>query len=210
MPISNLTGLTFGRWTVVKRSHVHKNYWCWVCACACGTERVVNGRLLRNGQSKSCGCFWHEQVTIHGMTGSREFKSWESMLQRCTNPNDPSYARYGGVGIKVCKRWSTFENFFSDMGPRPEGTTLDRYPDAEGDYKPKNCRWATSGEQSRNRKNTRMLTYKGRTQMLLDWARELNMPYDLLLRRVNRGLKEDQLFAPSRSKAVSRFQGTQS
>lgn len=122
--ISELTGRIFGRWTVVSRSHVHKNYWCWNCVCACGTKRVVNGRLLRNGQSKSCGCFWQEQITVHGMSGSREFKSWDSMLQWCTNPNDPSYDRYGGVGIKICKRWSRFENFFSDMGPRPEGAII--------------------------------------------------------------------------------------
>jgi hypothetical protein len=73
------------------------------------------------------------------------------MLSRCTNPKATGYENYGGRGITVCSRWWSFENFLRDMGPRPEGLTLDRYPNNDGNYEPGNCRWATPKEQGENR-----------------------------------------------------------
>jgi transposase-like protein len=78
------------------------------------------------------------------------------MIQRCTNPKNDEYARYGGRGIKVCLRWRKFRNFLEDMGLRPEDKTLDRWPDKDGDYKPSNCRWATVTEQNRNLRSTKL------------------------------------------------------
>jgi len=70
---------------------------------------------------------------------------------RCTNPNATGFNSYGGKGITVCDRWlNSFENFLADMGPRPDGCTLDRYPNNHGNYEPGNCRWATHSEQRRN------------------------------------------------------------
>jgi hypothetical protein len=93
--------------------------------------------------------------TKHGHTrenGTAEYRSWKAMTQRCTNRRNPKWDRYGGRGITVCDRWRQFENFFADMGTRPIGKTLDRYPDPDGNYEPCNCRWATPKEQQANRR----------------------------------------------------------
>jgi hypothetical protein len=84
---------------------------------------------------------------------SPEYRSWQAMKSRCTNPATRNYASYGGAGIAICARWYDFVNFLDDMGPRPLGTSLDRYPNPWGDYEPGNCRWATPSEQQRNRRD---------------------------------------------------------
>ena len=88
---------------------------------------------------------------FHGLRGTREYKTWSAMIQRCTNPKCPSYPRYGALGVSVCDRWASFQNFLEDMGPRPTGSSLDRI-DAFGNYEPANCRWATKLQQARNRR----------------------------------------------------------
>jgi hypothetical protein len=88
----------------------------------------------------------------HGKCGTREYTSWEMMNARCNNPKATGYENYGGRGITVCERWRRFENFLADMGPRPAGTTLDRWPNNDGNYEPGNCRWATRAQQLGNRR----------------------------------------------------------
>lgn len=108
------------------------------------------------------------------------------MIERCTNPNDQQYERYGGRGIKVCERWRKFENFLADMGEPPPGLQIDRI-DNEGDYCSSNCRWATRVQQARNKRNNRVIEYRGRAQPLAAWAEETGLNANTIRHRLNLG-----------------------
>lgn len=116
-----------------------------------------------------------------------EYRAWEAMRQRCLNPNNPKYPRYGGRGIKVCPRWRSFIGFLADMGKRPSAQhSLDR-KDNDGNYEPDNCRWATRLEQDLNTSRSRLVTYEGRTQHLFDWADELSLNRTVVISRFKSG-----------------------
>ena len=172
-PAHDLTDHRFGRLTVVQRT---TNSSCgnvrWHCRCDCGHYTDATSSNLISGNTESCGCLGREvRVTNgravglvcgavngranakhgHASNGrrSRTYRSWDSMNDRC---NNPKRKYYGARGIKVCDRWRhSFQNFLVDMGERPEGKTLDRYPDNNGNYEPDNCRWATASQQNSNR-----------------------------------------------------------
>jgi hypothetical protein len=157
----DLTGMIFGRLTVVASTERRADHHVvWRCLCTCGAETFVRSTYLTTGITTSCGCLNREitrmRRTTHGSArhGSRTatYRSWESMKRRCLNPNDPAFARYGGRGITVCDRWLCFEHFRDDMGERPHGLSIDRFPNNDGNYEPGNCRWATRLEQTRNRR----------------------------------------------------------
>lgn len=116
---------------------------------------------------------------------SPEYRSWEAARSRCRNPNDPSFARYGGRGITFTPEWDRFEDFLADMGPRPKGTTLDRI-DGDGDYEPTNCRWATDEVQSGNRASIRRYEWQGQSLHLRELARLTGVPYQRLNERIVR------------------------
>lgn len=149
----------------------------WLCKCECGTFTTKHGRYLRDGDTQSCGCIEKEELpkrmTIHGRTGTTEYASWQGMKSRCYNENSEKYPDYGARGIKVCDRWlNSFQNFLDDMGVKPSRNhTLDRFPNNEtGDYEPSNCRWGTSKEQTRNKRNNHWIEYNGVKMILQDWA----------------------------------------
>ena len=126
------------------------------------------------------------------------------MLDRCRNPNSQHRKDYGGRGIAVCERWYKFENFYADMGARPPGMTLDRYPDVNGDYEPGNCRWATNTQQQRNKRNTIYLEHAGVTQSLCDWEDSLGIPKNVFRDRLRRGWSLDKVFDTPYQAAKSR------
>lgn len=124
-----------------------------VCKCTCGTITDVTSATLRQGTTKSCGCLQVAMHTSHGMSRTTEYRTWDSMRQRCNNPNFYQYRHYGGRGIEVCHEWQdSFETFYRDMGPKPGAShSIDRI-NVNGNYEPGNCRWATKKEQSLNRR----------------------------------------------------------
>jgi hypothetical protein len=123
----------------------------------------------------------------HGRSFDPIYNVWQRMIARCHKKYSTSYGRYGARGIKVCLRWrASFEAFLADMGERPEGMQLDRYPDNNGNYEPGNVRWATRKQNNRNRRSNRLLTLNGKTQTMTDWAEEYGINASTLHSRLNR------------------------
>jgi hypothetical protein len=131
------------------------------------------------------------------------FFVWNGMVQRCINPNNKKWADYGGRGILVCERWRTFENFYADMGDRPDGMSLDRIDNDEG-YSPGNVRWATATEQARNQRSNVMISFDGVTQTLRAWADQLGIHYSTLKGRHQRGEAVSDLFRPVKKQGARR------
>ncbi len=169
----DLTARVFGRLTVLDRAPNRGRRTMWRCRCSCpkGSIVAVQGDSLTMGKTQSCGCLITEIVFPKAWAASRKhghaagnkltstYRSWSSMLTRCYNSNFKDYRHYGGRGIIVCPRWlgeEGFQNFLADMGERPKGTTLDRFPDNDGNYEPSNCRWATPSEQLRNTRKSKL------------------------------------------------------
>lgn len=183
----DLTGQTFGDWTVVKEvGNSNSKERLWLCRCSCGRERKVFQANLTRGLSLSCG--YRASHGSHGMAKTGEYKSWHAMIQRCGNPAKDNYASYGGRGIKVCERWlNSFEAFYTDMGPRPKPEySLDRI-DPNGDYEPKNCRWATSKQQQNNMRSNLRITYQGQTMTVEEWAERMGLPAPTIRKRLRLG-----------------------
>ena len=120
------------------------------------------------------------------------YNSYLAMHQRCSNPNNIGWHRYGGRGIKVCKRWKSYDNFYEDMGERPENTTLDRM-DNDKDYQPDNCVWATPRVQGRNKSSNHIVTLNGVEMCITDAASMLNVSTTCILYRLDHDLPLDMI-----------------
>ncbi len=154
--------------------------------CDCGNKKVFNLFNVLYGKSNSCGCNRTGNPT-HGMSCSPTWISWAAMIQRCNDAKCVNFVRYGAIGISVCDRWSDFSAFLADMGERPDGTSIDRFPNASGNYEPGNCRWATLKQQARNTRTNRLLTFQGQTLSLSEWAEIQKINSSTLFTRLSNG-----------------------
>ncbi len=157
--------------------------------------------MLASGDFFRCLMSVHpNQKHGHAKTGkeSSEYRSWVDMRNRCSNQKHHAYKDYGGRGISVCERWSEFDNFLADMGPRLSPKhSIDRINN-NGNYEPDNCRWATIEEQNRNRRDLVWITYKGKTNHLSGWCKELGFCLQTIHCRLKRGWSiEKSLSTPS-------------
>lgn len=189
----------FGRLIVISRdtsrplaSNGRRVY--WICRCDCGVEKSIAGHELASGDSQSCGCLHRETLGAltrthgqsHGANKSGAYSSWMAAKMRCENPMNVGYVRYGGRGIKMCKRWSeNFKEFLKDMGERPIGMSLDRI-NSNGNYEPLNCRWATQSQQTRNKRTNRL--WHGEHLCIKEIAQIEGVPRTSLNKHLKRGL----------------------
>jgi hypothetical protein len=194
---TDFTGRIFGRLTVLAFGGRTNSRKFWLCRCSCGAEKRMREDGLIAG-AQSCGCLTREISSVtnrariqhgHSRRGKHSpvYVSWAKMRRRCLVPEDQHYPLYGGRGITICERWLTFESFLADMGPRPQGATLDRYPDNNGNYEPRNCRWATQKQQSNNTRVNVLVEYQGVTKTATEWAEYMNWPKRIVYMRLRAG-----------------------
>lgn len=194
-PRLNLIGNKYGKLTVLKllgrkeeSNYKNRPPFIWKCVCDCNNQKIATTNQLRSGDLKSCGCLYKTINITHNMSNTIEYKSWSEMKNRCNNKNSHNYERYGKRGIKVCNRWlNSFENFLEDMGSRPNNTSLDRINNNQG-YYPKNCKWSSPKEQSRNRRSNRIFEFEGKKLSLIEITEKLNLNYKTVHNRLTNGM----------------------
>ena len=188
--LSDLTGLKFGRLTVIQRSGTKNGHVAWLCKCDCGKTVVTIGNLLKSGKSKSCGCKKIETCgdthRIHGKSNTRLYIAWQHMKQRCRNTQNDRYKYYGGRGISICDDWMQFEPFeqWALSNGYEDELTIDRI-DVNGDYCPENCRWVTWETQQNNKRNNNIIEAFGEKRTLAEWSKISGVNRTTIQKRIN-------------------------
>ena len=208
--LQDLTGLKVGRLTVLGLTEEKKESGgIWLCQCDCGERCKRRGYdLTKTKPVQSCGCLLRENIIkrnkatakYNGDSMKPEFarlhRIWKAMQHRCYYETDRNYGIYGGRGISVCEEWhdwKTFKKWALENGYNDD-LTIDR-KDSNGNYEPSNCRWATMKEQANNKRDNKMIPYRGRIQTLMEWTEELGLPYDRTKKRINAcGYTPEQAF----------------
>ena len=190
--LKDLTGMKFGRLTVIGRvANNAEGRAMWECQCECGLKKIVKGKNLINGATKSCGCMLKEHVGnlnhSHGMSNTKLYKKWQVMNTRCNNKNRDHAQWYMEKGIEVCEEWRDFLNFYdwAMTNGYEDGLSIERIDINKG-YEPKNCKWIQLKEQAFNKSNTHWITFQGKTQSLTKWAEEIGISVTILKDRINR------------------------
>lgn len=196
----DLTGQRFGKWMILRKADSDKNGNArWLCHCACDREKIVNGFALRDGTSRQC---LHCARTTHGLTKTRLFNIWISIIQRCENPNFKYYKYYGGRGILICSKWrndfTTFRQWALVNGYK-KNLQIDRIDNRRG-YEPNNCHFVTAKEQARNRRNNKYLRISNEVKLLVEWAEQTGIKEHILRWRINAGWPEHRLLESVRKR----------
>ncbi len=194
-----LPGTVFGRLTVVQKGEIKYmpsgSKVTWLCKCECGNTVQIATSNLNKGLTQSCGCYQRQRASesskTHGLTGTREYRAWQAMWTRCTNPNTKDWPNYGGRGVTVCEDWKHFENFLQDMGECPEGYSLDRR-DNNGSYNVANCRWASNDIQKTNKSNSNLVQIEGETVTITEACRILGLSHAAIRKHADRNGVTDQ------------------
>lgn len=191
--LNDLSGMRFGRLTVVARDNSVRHKTKWFCLCDCGNTISVYAYSLKNGNTKSCGCLQRQVASVlnttHGASSnSRLYSIWLNMKNRCFNIHHRDYCRYGGRGISVCQEWADSFVVFRDWSMSngyDDTKTIDRI-DNNQNYTPSNCRWTTPTVQANNKRNNHLLEYNGEIRTISEWAKELNIRPGVIFDRINR------------------------
>lgn len=206
--MKNLSGKRFGRLFVTdnfeRRKTKSGSRIYWECQCDCGNKVYVSGSSLRIGKTKSCGCYqreWAKQKhTKDGLSGTRLYKIWVGMNQRCFNPNNSAWNHYGGRGISVCDEWAkTYDGFiafyeWSIKNGYSDLLTIERI-DVHKDYSPNNCKWETWKKQKLNTTNTVRINYLGKQVPLITVCRELGINYSTAITRMKNGCSTEDILS---------------
>jgi hypothetical protein len=177
--IRNQTSKRFGSKSVVGFAGFIGPFAAWLCRCKCGRLVVIRGAKL-SGCHTDCHC--RQSLSP---AAKQVYNTYQSIVKRCYDPTNISYAAYGAIGVTVCKRWrESVEAFAKDMGPRPSSKHVITRRNPRGNYTPANCFWATRSDV--RRRNGRMIRHNGRRQNLSAWAAELGISYEAMRMRVNR------------------------
>lgn len=193
----NMIGKKYGRLTILNLHHKDKNgRLFYLCRCDCGNEKIINGERIRNGKTKSCGCYNKEisknKFTKHNMRYTKIYNVWRNIKERCASNNKD----YGGRGITICDEWKndfmSFYNWAMQNGyvEKIENgkniISLDRI-DVNGNYEPNNCRWATNDIQCNNKRNNLFVNYKDINYTIAQLSKKFNIKYEKLRKAYHKG-----------------------
>ena len=207
-----MIGLRFERLVVVKETQKTKDgHKKWLCVCDCGNQTIVDGRDLRRGKTRSCGCLLHEYSKNqknnfkHGDNHIRLYKIWVNMRDRCNRKKNKNYKNYGGRGIHVCKEWEDYIMFkkWALNHNYNDNLTIDRI-NVNGDYSPENCRWITIQEQANNKRNNKKITYNGETHTIAEWSKIKGYSKGLISSRLSKGWEVEKAIETPPIKNISK------
>lgn len=201
-PLKDYSGSKFGKLTaisLVERDAAWNNH-MWLFSCECGQQKVAGIKQVKSGKTRSCGCALRDALVernrTHGLSAvhPREYRIWKGMRDRCRRASNKSFKNYGGRGIDLCPEWEDFAIFMRDMGPCPDGSSIDRI-DVNGDYCASNCEWQNDKGQANNRRTSHLISHLGETKTLQQWCEQFGIDQSKVRYRIKQGWPLERVFS---------------